>query len=177
MVYSGPLLPSALVVTGLEGLGYSGRWLLTGEGEMLVLTDRVAERPLLYGQTEVPLLGSVSAGLGRDVPEDAVERMFPVFLGKHSACECFATRVTGRSMEPVFRSGDVIVIDKSCPAENNDIAIVIVDGSAMLKKVLMDDHHVYLLALNRDVAPIQVSRSHDGARIVGKVIQLIREKF
>ena len=169
--------PSALVITGLEGLGFSGRWLLTGEGEMFSLVDRAAERAPLYGQTEIPLLGSVAAGAGRRIPEDEVERMLPVFLGRHSACQCFATKVAGRSMEPVFKSGDIIVIDKSCPPQNNDVAVVVVDGQVMLKKVSMDDHHVYLLSLNRDVPPLQVSRKHDSARIVGKVVQLIREKF
>jgi len=169
--------PSLDMIAGVEKLGFSGNWVLTGKGEMLPLVDRAADRPPLYGQTEIPLVGSVSTGVGRHIPEDEVERMFPVFLGKHSTCQCFASRVSGRSMEPVFRSGDIIVIDKTCPPQNNDIAVVVVDHQVMLKKVSMDDHTVYLLGLNRDAAPLQVSRSRDGARIVGKVIQLIREKF
>lgn len=172
--------PSATLVAGLERLGYSGNWLMTGEGEMKPAGGSVVARDapgLLYGLRQLPLVGKVAAGLGQCIPADEVERLVPVFLGEHVDHECFVSRVTGKSMEPMFRSGDLIVIDKTCPVQNDDVAVVVVDDQVMLKRVSMDDHTVYLLSINSHVAPILVRRDSDSARIVGKVIQLIRASF
>jgi SOS-response transcriptional repressor LexA len=210
-VERGARMPSASILAGLEHFGYSGRWVLTGEGSITLrggtelpprpaihhrpkmsgrseMTDSsdslyVADapaaslRPLVYGLRNLQLVGKVAAGLDRCIPDDEVERLLPVYLGDHADCECFASRVTGRSMEPAFRAGDIIVIDKTCPPADNDIAVVVVDDQVMLKRVSMDDSTVYLLSINTAVPPIRVSRSNPAARIVGKVIQLIRDRF
>jgi SOS-response transcriptional repressor LexA len=185
--------PSAGMLSGLEHLGFSGRWLMTGEGAIQLpgqpmppgaggppINTAVMSRdrpPSLPGARQIPLVGGVAAGLDHPIPEDVIERLIPVHLGEHADHQCFASRVTGHSMEPMFYAGDVIIIDKTCAPENNDVAVVAWDDQVLLKRVSMDDRHVYLLSINQVVPPIRVSRSNPDARIVGRVIQLLRTKF
>lgn len=180
-VESGKHGPSTPLLAGLARLGFSVDWLMSGDGQMRpepgAPTDRVCERPLLYGLKEIPLVGEIAAGLGKSIPDDDIERSLPMFLGQHTDCQCFASKVTGKSMDPLFRAGDIVVIDKTCPVTDNDIAVVCADDQVMLKRVSMDGDSVYLLSVNTNVPPIRISRSSDSARIVGKVIQLLRTRF
>ncbi|MCX7731596.1 MAG: helix-turn-helix domain-containing protein [candidate division WOR-3 bacterium] len=175
-IEKGKSKPSCEILMGVERLGFSAHWLMTGEGKMIPsLADAVRDGNI-YGYKEIPLVGEVAAGLGKQVPEDEVKRMIGVFLGEHSQCECFASEVVGISMEPLFRTGDIIIIDKSCPVMNGDIAVVVVQEQVMLKRVLCDKDKVYLLSLKDNVPPLVVDKKSD-ARIIGKVIQLMRWRF
>jgi len=169
--------PSALVVAGVEQLGFSSHWLMCGEGEMQAPADRVRERPLPYGLKEIPLVGEVAAGLSKSIPDDDVERMLPIYLGEHAGCQCFASKVTGRSMEPLFRAGDIVVVDKTCPPDNNDIVVAAIEDQVMLKRVSVAPDAIYLLSTSENVPPVRVDRRSASAHVVGKVIQLIRSRF
>lgn len=188
--------PGADLIAGVERLGYSGLWLLTGEGAMALPrlagnedTIRIEDNPVmspflvrdrpvgLYGLRELPLVSDVPAGLKSTTQDGEVERTVPVYLREHADCRCFVLQVKGKDMEPVFRSGDMVVIDQTCRIEDNDVVVIVEGDQAMLKRVAMDDSRVYLLNTSQAGAPICVSRDWEGVHKIGKVVQLIRESF
>jgi hypothetical protein len=77
-------------MAGVERLGYSGLWLLTGEGSMALARPAepvgtsgfvVRDRPAgLYGLRELPLVSDVAAGLKSTALDGEVERTVPVYL-------------------------------------------------------------------------------------------------
>ncbi|MBQ9732629.1 MAG: S24 family peptidase, partial [Clostridia bacterium] len=61
----------------------------------------------------------------------------------------FAARISGDSMEPIFRDGDVALV-KRCPIENGDVGLFFVDGDMKCKQYCRDNFgNVYLLSVNR----------------------------
>ena len=120
------------------------------------------------------------------IPADRAERgaelsnaspKLPIYLSEHAGCQCFASKVTGRSMEPLFRAGDIVVVDKTCPPDNNDIVVAIVEEQVLLKRVSVAPDAIYLLSTSENVPPVRVDRRSASAHVVGKVIQLIRSRF
>jgi len=185
-IENGLSLPGDGPLVRLKDVGFNPEWVRTGSGEMRLeppsavqsLSSQAYDRPsMLAGVRMLPLVGDVRAGLGGEIPEDEVEKLVPVPLSEHLDHDCFVSRVSGHSMDPLFLPGDLIVVDKTCPVENNDVAVVVIDDQVMLKRVSADEQNVWLLSINATVPPIRVSRSHAGARVVGKVIQLLRSKF
>ena len=57
----------------------------------------------------------------------------------------YAIGVNGRSMEPAFYDGDILLIEPTCQIEVGEIGIFIVDGEAYVKKLGKEE----LISLNR----------------------------
>ena len=77
----------------------------------------------------------------------------------------FAIPITGDSMEPVFHSGDVVLVE-SCPyVREGEIGIFVLDGDAFIKKY--DGNR--LLSLNPQYEPIELSK-YETAVCLGRVL-------
>lgn len=124
----------------------------------------------------IPILGYIAAGepiLASDHIEDYMDIPNP---GDYDPDELFMLKVKGDSMigSRIFE-GDSVLVKIQQEVENGEIAVVNVNGDeATLKKVKKLDNGQYLLLPSNDAyEPILVN--HEGARIVGKVIQVIFE--
>lgn len=68
-------------------------------------------------------------------------------------------RVKGDSMEGAgIFSNDILVVDKSLPISSGKIIVARVDGSFTVKRLLIKNHQVYLVAENPKYPPIKVNK-------------------
>ena len=85
--------------------------------------------------------GSVAAGIGNYVPEEAPEY---VFLRKNhiNARADGIALVDGKSMEPVYHSGDYVYYEEASSADPGEDVLVDTDDGAVIKRV-DDDYTLY----------------------------------
>lgn len=115
---------------------------------------------------EVKVLGTVSAGTGEWLDEQAKETVTIEGPIPHYD---FAVRVNGNSMEPTFSDGEILFVNKVDEARNNQFVIAEVNGEAFVKKLFVSLDGVKLISLNRDYNDI-VIHDYDDYRIVGVVV-------
>lgn len=128
---------------------------------------------------DIPLLGSVKAGYDYLAQENWVGTIQVETSLVGDGSEYFALEVKGDSMAPVFIEGDIIIIHKQNDCENNQIAIVIVNGEeGTVKKVRKTEAGIILQPLNPAYAPMIFTNEEIDSipiTIVGIVRQLKRE--
>ncbi|WP_394011273.1 LexA family protein [Anaerococcus cruorum] len=129
---------------------------------------------------EVPVYRAVSCGNPFIADEDIIdfEEISPKLRtqGDH-----FGLRLKGRSMEPRFNEGDVVIVRKQSDVDSGSIAIVRVNGDeATMKIVKKSPEGITLIATNPDVFLPQFYSNEQientPVEIIGKVIEL-RAKF
>lgn len=127
----------------------------------------------------IPVLGRVVAG----IPIDAVEEILDYEeISEEMARngEHFALQIKGDSMEPKFSEGDVVIVRKQTTVEDNEIAIVLVNGNdATIKKIKRFDDGITLIPTNPDYDVITYTNKQIEELpviILGKVVEL-RAKF
>ncbi|MBQ7042348.1 MAG: translesion error-prone DNA polymerase V autoproteolytic subunit [Muribaculaceae bacterium] len=95
-------------------------------------------------------------------------------LIKHPAATFFG-RVSGDSMiEEGIEEGDILVIDKSLEPMNGDLAVCCVDGDFTLKRILLEDDCLKLIASNKMFKPIEIT-ADDSFYIWGIVTYTIKK--
>jgi len=150
-------------------------WLLTGAG-----TPDAGGH--LSRRQAVPVIDKVAAGSWSEVTDPyapgAFERyVFPDRqLGKHA----FALSVDGRSMEPDFTPGDVIIIDPDVQAEPGDLVVAKLEDeeAATFKKFRHRGSDkgtpiIELVPLNDDFPTLVLNNDHRG-HIIGPVVEYRR---
>lgn len=121
------------------------------------------------GVISLPLaLQSVSAGTGvylNDhytekivLPENEITRMAKVGI-----------RVSGDSMEPVFRDGDILLIHAQTKIEHGEIGIFALNGEGFVKQLYLKNGECRLVSLNLNYEDIVISE-FDELVCLGKVI-------
>lgn len=127
----------------------------------------------------IPVLGRVAAGIPIEAIEyvEDYEEIDPEMAAKG---EYFALKVQGDSMEPKFSEGDVLIVKKQPDCENNDIAVVLVNGAdATVKRIKKTPEGLMLIPNNPAYEPMFYSNSDAKTlpvTIIGKVVEL-RAKF
>lgn len=109
----------------------------------------------------------VSAGTGHFLDSDRYE-MIPVDAAVPQAAN-FAVRVSGDSMTPAFRDGQVVYVKQQPVLEKGEIGIFLLNGDAYLKQLMADEGGMQLISFNPRYAPISVEE-WDEFRILGKVV-------
>ncbi len=134
---------------------------------------RAPEAPGVAGAQNaayVPLLGEIAAGYPKDARQ-SVEDVFPLPKQLVGEGDLFLLRVVGDSMiDAAIADGDWVVVRDQQVAENGEIVAAMIDGEATVKSYRMSDGHVWLIPHNPAFTPIQ----GDGARILGKVVSVLR---
>ena len=89
-------------------------------------------------------------------------------------------RVVGDSMEPRISAGDVAIVNTSVQVNNNDIAVILVNGdTATIKKVSFQDGGIMLIPFNTAYTPKFYSQKDIETlpvRFFGRVVE-VRAKF
>ena len=109
----------------------------------------------------VPLLGSVAAG----VPILAEEN-YDVYVDAPEKAD-FALTIEGDSMEPLYLNGDIVYIRQVPEVNDGEIAVVLIDDSATLKRVFRQKDGVQLVPENRKYPPMFMGAEHDTIEIIG----------
>ena len=120
----------------------------------------------------IPLLGTIAAGEPIFAEE---EHETYVDVGGSVRAD-FALEVQGESMEPVYKDGDVVYIRSQDDVLDGQVAAVVVDNSATLKRVYHLPVGVQLMPLNPAFAPMLFTpENSDSVRILGLAVGYFRK--
>lgn len=86
----------------------------------------------------------------------------------------FLLRVIGDSMDDDIKEGDVLIVDRACEAEDEDIVIARVADEFTVKKLKLEDGRMLLLPTNEAYPPIEVTGEMD-VEIWGTVTWSLRK--
>ncbi len=127
------------------------------------------------GVAYLPLVGEVPAGPLRYASEE-VEEWVPV-PARWGGKGRFLLRVKGDSMiGDGINDGDLVVVDPDLEVADGEIAVVLVDGEATVKRLRHRGEAVELRASNPRYPPLRMRRGEAEVRVVGKVVSLLRER-
>ena len=121
---------------------------------------------------KVPLIGKVAAGnpiLAFENYEDEFVMSKSIF---GTSQELFMLRISGDSMIDIgIDDGDLVVVKKQNNAENGDIVVACMDGSATVKTFYFDGKQIRLQPQNALYRPIFTT----DCQILGKVLGCIKK--
>lgn len=109
----------------------------------------------------------VSAGTGNFLDGDDYEEI--TVDSSVSAEADFAVHISGDSMEPAYKNGQIAFVHRQDTLENGEIGIFLLDGNAYCKKLVTSSAGTSLVSLNRKYAPIPVNEFIE-LTIFGKVV-------
>lgn len=124
----------------------------------------------------IPVIGSVKAGYDYLAQENWIDT---IDLSKKVADtgDFFALKVRGDSMAPIFFEGDIVILKKQNDCENNEVAVVIVNGNeGTLKKVKKTDVGIILQSFNPAYTPVMYTNKEiiETPIIIAGVFQELR---
>lgn len=119
----------------------------------------------------VPLVGNVAAG-SPILAEEYVEDQIPMPEALMGEGKHFILKVHGDSMiNAGIMDGDYVVVRQQATANNGEIVVAMIDGSATVKRFYRENGHFRLQPENSTMAPI-LTRTVD---IAGKVVTVYRK--
>ena len=128
-----------------------------------------------YEGTELPVYGDVSAGPGAY----AEQRI----LGWEESDdyeddeEFFYLIVNGDSMYPEIKDGDYVLVHVQDWIEDGQIAVVVVDGEGLVKKIERGEDYITLISINPHYPPRKfVEYDMNRVHILGHVVE-VKRKF
>lgn len=110
----------------------------------------------------------VSAGIGEFLSDSTHVEDISIPDDPRTAEADYALRISGDSMEPKYRSGDILLVQTTDTVEEGELGIFVLDGAGYFKKYGGD----HLISLNPKYAPIPLRDFSDVAcfgRVVGKL--------
>ena len=116
----------------------------------------------------IPLLGTIAAG----TPILAEENIEDYFDLDSSIKADFALRIKGDSMigAHIF-NGDIVFLRKQEDVENGEIAAVLMENEATLKKLYKTNGTIILQAENSEYQPIVIANGN--VKIMGKLVAVL----
>ena len=123
------------------------------------------------GKRNLPLYGlSVSAGTGVFLDDTVAEEISIPDNARTEGAD-FAVRISGNSMEPKFRDGDVLLVQDCDGVEIGELGIFVLDGAGYFKKYAGDR----LVSLNPEFGDIPL-RDFSEVSCCGRVIGKLKRK-
>ena len=166
--------PSAPTIKKVaDFFGVSPEWMTTDHSEAPSFQNAApAESPA--NETKLPVYGSISAGRGVLAVEDIIGWAYAdeeYHDGNH-----FWLSVSGVSMEPELRNGDLVLIRKQSQLDNGNIGAFIYGGEGFVKKYIANGD-IRLHSLNPVFPDIVITpETADQFSVIGKVIEA-RHKY
>ena len=106
---------------------------------------------------------SVSAGFGNPLDEPPEEEIEIPDTPENRRGD-YVVRVSGSSMTPAFKDGDLVLVEKNARVDEGDIGIFVLNGESFIKKQGVDE----LISLNPDYPPKPYGQG-DSIQCCGKV--------
>jgi SOS-response transcriptional repressor LexA len=163
----------------LHDLGINLNWLLTGEGEMFQAIQPM-DASFLGGETiRLPIVAEIAAGL----PCEALDAEPIGHLEIPRALLSFPPpylvfRITGRSMEPLLLSGDIVVCSENWEGveRNGKIMAFLTADGITIKRLVEDVKHkvTWLMPLNQDFAPMLYVEGSEEITMIGMLDLTVR---
>lgn len=112
----------------------------------------------------------VSAGIGEYLDGDAAESV-SITLSESTSSADFALRISGNSMEPKYRDGDVLLVQNADGVEVGETGIFILDGAGYFKVYGGD----CLISLNPEYGRIML-KDFENVACIGKVLGRLKKR-
>ena len=129
-------------------------------------------------KSKIPILGTVKAGYDWLAEENVTGYITDSDIIKSyekNITEYFALKITGDSMFPLLREGDLVIVHKQDDVENNQTAVVLINGEeATVKQVIKTKEGIELHAMN-PYYPTKKFTFEDMKTIPVKIIGRVRE--
>jgi repressor LexA len=123
---------------------------------------------------DVPVLGRIAAGQPLLASEN-VEETLPLPRSWVRGEAVFLLKVTGESMAPVIMPEDLVMVRAQARVARGEIAVVLVDDEATLKRVYEEAGGLVLKGDNPDFTPLRFSAEEAAdVQILGKVVGVYR---
>ena len=127
--------------------------------------------PYGLGKREIPLFEMpVSAGPGVFLEDTQSDDIVIADNSKTRGAD-FAVRISGRSMEPKYHDGDILLVQDCDAVENGELAIFVLDGSGYFKMFGGDR----LISLNPEFDDIPL-RDFGEVSCCGRVVGKLKKK-
>lgn len=120
---------------------------------------------------QIPLIGEIACGEPITAIEN-VETYMPAPAFTTPSGNNFYLRAKGDSMKPTINDKSLVLIHEQPTVEDGEIAAVLIDGDATLKRVKHQGKTVILMPDNNQYNPIVLTDDID-ARILGKAVQVV----
>lgn len=123
-------------------------------------------------RVRIPMLGGIAAG-----EPILAEQQYDTYVEADVDVDCtYALRVDGDSMEPTVRFGDIVFIRQQEDVDDGQIAAVLIDDSATLKRIYHIPNGLQLLSDNAAKYPPRAVtfEDHDMIRILGLAVAFKR---
>ncbi|MBR2503294.1 MAG: helix-turn-helix domain-containing protein [Oscillospiraceae bacterium] len=152
--------------------GVSVDYLLTGETKKSPDILSGVENTISFENfKQIPIIGTIACG-EPILAEENHEGYTNVEINVHAD---FALRCKGDSMAPKFLDGDVVLIRQQPDVENGQIAAVLIDNEATLKRVYKNPDDILLSPENLSYRPMVYSGEEmNNIRILGLAIGYTR---
>jgi repressor LexA len=123
---------------------------------------------------EVPLVGRIAAGQPL-LASETVEETLPLPHSWVRGEEVFLLKVTGESMAPLILPDDLVMVRVQSRVARGEIAVVLVDEEATLKRVYEEAGGLVLKGDNPDFTPLRFSPAEAAdVQILGRVVGVYR---
>lgn len=142
-------------------------------------TDGAARAIGIVGQSQpvrsIPVVGKVAAGLPLLAAEN-IEDYLPVSKSIARSEGMFYLKVKGDSMiNAAILDGDLVLVRPQPFVEQGEIAVVLIDDEATVKRFYKKNGRIELHPENPDYDPIIFDSALHDVRIIGKVAAVYRE--
>jgi|UniRef100_A0A7C3SID7 repressor LexA len=136
----------------------------------LALASRLEEQVV-----EVPVVGRIAAGRPLLATEQ-VEDTLPLPRSWVHGDEVFLLRVTGNSMAPLLLPGDLVMVRAQPRVARGEIAVVLVNEEATLKRVYEEAGGLVLKGDNPEFPPLRFApeEAAEMVQVLGKVVGVYR---
>ena len=121
-------------------------------------------------QVRVPILGKIACGEPIFAEQNIVGYKDLTFDHKPDGT-LFLLQCQGHSMEPLIPDGSLVTIRRQAMVENGELAAVLIDDGATIKRVKFTNGEIILLPENTQYDPILLNDKNPG-RSIGKVIHV-----
>jgi repressor LexA len=132
------------------------------------------ERPEGEAVRNVPMVGPVAAGTPLLAVEN-IEGVIPVYTEWATGEELFFVRVKGESMMPTLWDGDYLLMRRQATVENDAIAVALIEGEVVVKRVLRTRSHLTLQPDNAAFPTRTVNLKQQTVQILGKAVGVYRK--
>jgi len=113
---------------------------------------------------------AVSAGPGEYLDQDGSTETISIPDDERTAGADFALRISGHSMEPKFRDGDIILVENADAVNPGELCVYVLDGCGYFKVFGGD----CLISLNPEFGKIMLS-NFESVSCAGRVIGKLRK--
>ncbi|MDF9845409.1 repressor LexA, partial [Paenibacillus sp. PastF-1] len=133
----------------------------------------LGEEPAETENISLPIVGKISCGNGR-VAYESIEGYETTPRSWINGGQYFYLRAKGDSMNGArIYDGDLLLIRQQEEVEDGEIAAVLIDDEAVLKKVYKQNNALILQSTNPNYPPIVLTGGETNIRIIGKLKKVV----